>query len=118
MNKISSQEVVNLLKTAEAAMLTQKELIDELQTKVASYEKSDRIVKIAKEMEEKGLHAEYTFEEKVAHLRQVPDLKVTEEAVKMASPQHGVFGSLSDHADSGGMHPFEAFINSGEAPNE
>jgi hypothetical protein len=117
MNKISSTEAKTLLKTAAATIRTQKETIDELQTKVASFEKHERIEKVARAMEEKGLHAELTFEEKVAHLRQVQNLDVTEEAVKIASPQRGVFGSVSDKPSAGGAHPFETYILTGETPD-
>ncbi len=57
----------------------------ELTSKVASYERNDRIVRLASEMEEKGLNAELTFEEKVASLAGYDNLERVEEAVKMAS---------------------------------
>jgi hypothetical protein len=114
MNKISSQDVQALLKTAAMTVRVQDEEIVSLREKVASFEKKDRMVKIAREMEEKGLHAELNFDEKLAHLREAQDLSITEEAVKMASPQHGVLGSVSDKPGSGGLHPFEQYLSTGE----
>jgi hypothetical protein len=57
----------------------------QLQAKVASYERADRIRDIASVMEDRGLNIELTFEEKVASLAACADLDRVEEAVKMAS---------------------------------
>jgi hypothetical protein len=122
MEKISSQQAQTILKTASATIRTLQSEKADLQEKVAGFEKRERAEKIAAEMEEKGLHADLDRQEKVAHLLNadaVPNLDVTEEAVKMASPQNAVLGNLGDRpggASSGGA--FEHFIVTGEAPEE
>lgn len=60
---------------------------EQLQEKVASAEREQRIVKVAKSMEAKNLNAGLTFEEKVAQLRERDDLEVVEQAVDMQAPQ-------------------------------
>jgi hypothetical protein len=57
----------------------------QLREKIASMEREQEIAVLAKEMDEKGLNADLTFEEKVAHIRQHTDLSRVREAVKMAS---------------------------------
>jgi len=117
MQKISSQDAASLLKQAGAAIRTLKDERDDLREKVASFEKRERMEKIARDMEEKGLSQDLTFEQKVAALEKAPDLRVTEEAIKLAAPQGRGFGSLSDTPSSTST-PFEHFIMTGEDPSE
>jgi predicted transcriptional regulator len=117
MNKISSQDAASRLKQAGAAIRNLSQERRELQEKLASYEKKDRVVKIARDMEEKGLSSELTFEQKVATLEKAPRLDVTEEAIKLAAPQGRGFGDISD-APGGSASPFEHFIMTGEDPSE
>ena len=58
---------------------------DTLLAKVASFEREHEVEAIAKEMEEKGLNAGLTFEEKVASVRGAQDLGRVRDAVKMAA---------------------------------
>ena len=113
--KISSQDASALLKQAGSSI---RQLVEENQTlkeKLATQERDRRVVKVAQEMQEKGLNNELTLAEKVAHLRKVPDLNVTEQAVKIASAQGHVLGDVdSDEPGSSGQHPFETFIETGE----
>lgn len=116
MNKISHQQVQTLLKTASTTIRALQSEKDDLQAKVAGFEKKERAEKIAADMEEKGLHADLSFSEKVAHLldgERVKDLTVAEEAVKMAAPNVGVLGSVTDQPGSG-LSPFELYIATGE----
>ena len=117
MQKISSQDAASLLKQAGAAIRTLTSQRNDLLTKVASFEKRERMEKIARDMEEKGLSTDLTFEQKVASLDQAPNLDVTEEAIKLAAPQGRVFGGLSDQPSST-MSPFEHFVMTGEDPSE
>lgn len=117
MNKISSQDAASLLKQAGAAIRTLTKERSDLQMKVASFEKRERMEKIARDMEEKGLNQDLTFEQKVATLEKAPNLDVTEEAIKLAAPQGSGFGSLSDQP-GGSASPFEHFIMTGEDPSE
>jgi len=114
MNKISSKDAAALLKQAGAAIRTLHANCQDLQEKLAQQERDMRIVKIARDMETKGLSSELSLAEKVAHLRKVQNLDVTEEAIKIAAPQTGGFGSLGD-VPGAGQHPFETFISTGEA---
>jgi hypothetical protein len=118
MQKISSQDAASLLKQAGAAIRTLASERDDLYQKVASYEKKGRMEKIAREMEDKGLSSELTFEQKVAALGNAPNLDVTEEAIKLAAPQGHILGGLSDHPSSGTTSSFEHFIMTGEDPSE
>lgn len=116
MNKISHQQVQSLLKTASTTIRGLQSENSDLKSKVASFEKRARAEKIAAEMEDKGLHADLSYQEKVAHLLQgAPNLDVTEAAVKMASPQNTVLGSITDMPGNG-SHAFEQYILTGEAP--
>lgn len=113
MQKISSKDAAALLKQAGAAIrvLTQKN--QELATKLAAQERDARVVKLAREMEEKGLSPELDLTQKVAQLRKAKNLDVTEEAVKLAAPQGLNLGELSDTPGTG-EHPFVTFIQTGE----
>lgn len=71
-----------------------------LREKVASYEKGDRIRSIAQQMEDKGLNADMTFDEKVASLTNYDDLDKVEEAVKMASSGNLQLASVTTEDDS------------------
>lgn len=94
MSKISAAQAGQMMKVAAEnlrALSEENKSIkaerDELQTKVASYEREKRIEKVAKAMESKGLNPELTLEEKVASLRQHEKLEVLEEAVNLSAPQ-------------------------------
>lgn len=115
MKKISHQQVQSLLKTASTTIRAQENELSDLREKIARFEKRERAEKIAAEMEEKGLHADLSFQEKVAHLEQAASLDVTEEAVKLASPQNAVLGSVTDRPGNG-VHAFEQYILTGESP--
>lgn len=115
MQKISSRDAAALLKQAGAAI---RNLVKEngvLQEKLATQKRDQRIVKIAREMEQKGLSSELSLAEKVATLKKAQNLDVTEQAVKLAAPQGQAFGSVSEVPGNGGQHPFESFIMTGEA---
>ena len=114
MEKISSQQVKTLLKTASATIRDLETENADLRVKLASKEKRERAEKLASMMDEKGLSAEFDHQEKVAHLLEAPDLNVTEEAIKMASPQTGGIGNIGDRPGAG-LHAFETYIISGES---
>lgn len=115
MKKISSQEAQSLLKTAASTIRALQEENSSLKTEKYTFEKEARVRRLATEMEEKGLHGDLNFEEKVAHLREVPSLEITEEAVKMAAPQNGGFASLSDQPGVGASSALETYILTGES---
>jgi len=114
MNKISSKDASTLLKQAGTAIRSLAKERDGLREKVASYEKQDRVVKIARDMEDKGLQNELSYEEKVAALHKAENLQVTEEAVKLAAPQNQILARLSDEPGEGASSAFEQFIMTGD----
>lgn len=115
MQKISSRDASALLKQAGSAIRDLTTENTSLREKLAQQVRDVRIVKMAREMEEKGLMDETDLAEKVAHLQKVPDLNVTEEAIKLAAPQSSGFGGLGED-DVGGAHPFETYVATGEDP--
>ena len=115
MQKISSRDAAALLKQAGSAIRDLTKENQGLREKIARQERDARVVKLARDMEEKGLSPDLSLAEKVAHLRKVPDLNVTEQAVKLAAPQGNLFGNVGE-VQSGEGHPFEVFIATGEDP--
>lgn len=107
---IKLAQAVGLLNLAGDTLLEQQSTIESLETKLAAYEKTERVTKIAQEMETKGLNEDLTFEQKVAALGSAENLSVQEAAVKMAAPQGNILGDASEVPGNGGMHPFVAFI--------
>lgn len=116
MQKISSQDAASLLKQAGAAIRHLTKERNDLMSKVAAFERQGRVEKIAREMEDKGLSSDLDHQQKVAALSNVPNLDVTEEAIKLAAPQGNLLGDLGDQP-SGGTSAFEHFIMTGEDPN-
>ncbi len=119
LEKISSKDASSILKTAGATIRALADRVRDLETENAAFKKEARAKTIATSMEEKGLNNELSFEEKVASLKQREDLDVVEEAIKMASKQNVSFGSLVEDGSGpggGGLHPFESFLLTGEAP--
>lgn len=113
MEKISTQETAHLLKTAGSTIRTLNETVTTQATELAALHKEKRAGILAKEMEDKGLNADLSFEEKVAALQEQPDLSVAEEAVKMASPQGVQLANVGEKPGSAD-HPFVTFIETGE----
>lgn len=118
MNKISSKDAAQLLKQAGAAIRHLAHENQDLQTKVASFEHEKRAQAIARSMEEKGLNADLTFEQKVANLMDA-DLNVTEQAVKLAASQKLGLGHVDDDGPqtSNSTSAFEHYILTGEDPS-
>lgn len=117
MHKISSNDAASLLKQAGAAIRTLTQERDHLLEKVSSFERGQRVEKIAREMEDKGLNNDLDYEQKVAALARAQNLDVTEEAVKLAAPQGHILGGPDDDQPGGGVHAFEHFIMTGEDPS-
>lgn len=98
MEKISNVQVGQMMKAAAASLRSLSERNQQLEEKVASYERKGRVEKIASQMEEKNLQPELTFEEKVAGLLKKENLDAVEEAIGMSAPQ---IKSASVHEDTG-----------------
>lgn len=116
MEKISSKEAQALLKTAATALRKLQAENVQLREKQASRAMEDRIVKVAKDMEDKDLSPELNFDEKVAALRE-SNLDVAEQATQWATPQ-GVklasTGELPGAANS--EQALSMFIMTGDSP--
>ena len=73
-------------------------------TKLSEYEKADRIEKIARTMEEKGVDLGSSFEEKVERIKEAAQrgrsLEVIAEAVDMTAP-NGSLGKLASAEQPG-----------------
>lgn len=112
---IGIEKAKGLLKTAGSTIRTLGSENAELKAKIAQFEKEKRAREIASVMEEKGLEADRSFEEKVASIME-SDLDVTEQAVKMASSGANLFGTPSEDqlAGADAKSAFEAFIATGE----
>lgn len=117
MQKVSSTDAAALLKQAGAAIRHLAEENKDLREKIAQQVHDERVTKIARDMEEKGLSPDLSFEEKVASIRDVPNLDVTEEAVKLATPQSNNFGVLSEIPGNNPTSALEHFIFTGEDPS-
>ncbi len=121
MLKIGSAELaaVSAKSAATIRSLTEKvasqELeITQLRTKLASIHRDGQISELAREMEDKGLNADMTFEEKIAHLRGHAQLENVREAVKMASAGTVRLADVSDHPGTSALDPLTSFCLSGE----
>jgi len=117
MQKISSQEASAVLKQASTAIRHLSAENQKLNEKVAEYERTRRIEKIAQSMEDKGINEDLSFEEKVAQLHKA-DLDVTEQAVDMAAPNMKL-ASVDHDSPAGNMsNAFETYILTGEDVTE
>ena len=119
MSNISSKDAQGVLKQAASAIRTLTQENVDLKQKVAAQEREEQIASIARDMEAKSLSDELSFEEKVAALRESKDLRVTEEAVKLAAPQGSFLGGPGGDDDvvpGGGSSALEHFIMTGESP--
>jgi len=87
-----------------------------LREKVAEYERSDRIEKIARSMQEKGVDVASSMEDKVERIKEASDrgrsLDVIEEAVEMTAP-NGDFAKLAEDVPGNGENQLEAYLLGG-----
>jgi hypothetical protein len=65
----------------------------------------DSVRELAHEMESKGLNAEMSFEEKVAHISQYSDLSLIRQAVGMAAGGEVRFAKVADAPGRGVIDP-------------
>lgn len=110
---VSAKGAVTIRSLVEKVASLEQENIA-LRTKIASIERDARVDELAREMEDKGLNVEMTFEEKVAHLRGQANLENVVEAVKMASAGHIRLADVSDHPGTGAIDPLTSFCLTGE----
>ena len=108
------ENVISLLKTAQATVTELGEENTFLRQKVAEFETRERAREIALEMEQKGLNSDQSLEEKIAHIVS-QDINVVETAVKMASTGAELMGVPSDRSSVvDAKTAFETFVITGE----
>ena len=124
MEKISADQAAQVYSEVPGVLRALAAERDELNTKLAAtmaklgeYEKSDRIEKIARTMDEKGVDPGSSFAEKVERIKEAADrgrsLDVIEEAVEMTAP-NGDLGKLAGAGNSGnGADQLTAYILGG-----
>jgi anti-sigma28 factor (negative regulator of flagellin synthesis) len=87
-----------------------------LREKVAEYERSDRIEKIARAMHEKGIDVSSSMEDKVERIKEAAErgrsLDVIEEAVEMTAPNGG-FAKLAEDVPGNGGDQLTAYLLGG-----
>lgn len=90
---------------------------DQLRAKIASYERRDRVRSLASQMEERGLNADLTFDEKIASIDSYEDLDQIEQAIKMAGAGSIDLPSVSDQLGRGAnpKHSIHAFFATGQS---
>jgi hypothetical protein len=96
----------------KVASLEQENIV--LCIKLAFNARDEQISALAREMEDKGLNVDMTFEEKVASLRGQANLENVVEAVKMASAGYVRLADVSDHPGTGAIDPLTSFCLTGE----
>lgn len=111
MSKTKLSQAQELLRTAGSTIISQQEKIASLEAEIGRRDREKRAQNVARQMEQKGLHEDLSFEEKLAHLRANDDrLDVVEEAVKMASADLS-FGSAADDAPGSSGTSLDNFLN-------
>ena len=87
---------------------------EQLTAKLAARDRSDEVMAIARDMEEKNLNESMTFDEKVAAVASYPDLNTVRESVKMASSRSELVIARATNAPGRGkMDALTAFCVSG-----
>jgi hypothetical protein len=87
-----------------------------LREKVASYERRERIEKIARSMHDKGIDIASTMEDKVERIKEAASrgrsLDVIEEAIEMTAPDGG-FAKLAEDVPGNGGDRLTAYLLGG-----
>ncbi len=111
MEKLSSTEVRNILSDVPVIIRDLSEKVASLREKIAFYEKRERAIKIAEQMEIKNLNAHMSYDEKVNGLMNEEDSKLDaiESAVEMNPKQIEI--GLLDKAASGNLDPRSTFVS-------
>jgi soluble cytochrome b562 len=121
MDKISNAQIAEVLSDASATLRAQQAHISDLEEKLASKERRDRVEKLASEMHRKGLELDTDVETLADRLEKTASagkLDAVEQAVDMVGPDMGAkIGRAShnpNHDDagdsSGSANDLERFI--------
>ena len=117
MDKVSSQQIAEVMADAASTLRSQQETIHELQDKLASRSMRDRVEKLAHNMHEKGLELDSSVEVLADRLEKMAEaapekLDAIEHGVDLVGPDMGAkLASLtSDEKPGAGASEFERFI--------
>ena len=105
---VAARSAVALRQLTEKVASLEQENIT-LRAKINEYEQGETISRIAREMEDKGLNSDMTFEEKVASIRNAQNLENVAEAVKMASAGYIRMADVSDTPGRGSTDSLTSF---------
>jgi hypothetical protein len=105
MDKISHAQIAEVLTDASAALRAQGAYIGELEEKLASKDRRDRVEKLASEMHRKGLELDTSVDDLATRLEKAAEagkLDAVEQAVDLVGPDMGQkLASLTNDAESG-----------------
>jgi uncharacterized protein Yka (UPF0111/DUF47 family) len=118
MDKISSQQLADVMSDAASTLRSQQETIHDLQSKLASRSMRDRVEKLAHSMHEKGIELDSSVEVLADRLEKMAEatpgkLDAIEHGVDMVGPDMGmkVAQLTSDVSEPGAQaSDFERFI--------
>ncbi len=120
MNKISNAQIAEVLTDASATLRAQQATINDLQDKLASRERRDRVEKLASEMHRKGLELDTTVDALADRLEKAAEagkLDAVEHAVDLVGPDMGTkLAQLTNdnpEMGSGGSTDLERYIVGG-----
>lgn len=91
MDKISNAQIAEVMTDAAATLRTQQATITDLQDKLASKERRDRVEKLAAEMHRKGFELDTKVDDLADRLEKAAstELDVVEHAVDLVGPDMG-----------------------------
>ena len=89
MEKISNAQIAEVLTDASATLRSQQGIINELEEKLASRERRDRVEKLAQAMHGKGLELDTEAAALADRLEKVASLDAYEKAVELVGPDMG-----------------------------
>ncbi len=119
MDKISNAQIAEVLADASATLRAKQAHINDLEEKVASMERRDRVEKLASEMHRKGLELDTPMGDLVDRLEKAATagkLETVEHAVDLVGPDMGTkLAQLTNDEPgmSSGSNDFERFIVGG-----
>jgi hypothetical protein len=120
MDKLSNAQGAEVLQDAAALIRSQSATISELQEKLASRERQDRVVKLAAAMHAKGVNLDVPVETLIDRLEKTAaagKLETVEQAVDFIGPDMGEkLAQLNNHDERGassGSSALEQFIIAG-----
>lgn len=117
MDKLSNEQIVELLSDGAQTIRKQASTIRDLEDKLAAKELTERAEKVASEMHSKSVRLDTPYDALVEELKKEASegrLETIERAVQMVGPDMGKFASVSSNNDGQGNSPlssdFERFI--------